>query len=91
MVPPSWLPSEKWEDILAVSVLPGPLDSLCVSLAQNSEEWKAWYLATTPEDEALPVNGDQGEGKTTNHSAICMIGTENKPMQKWCFISNTFK
>ncbi|KAK3108743.1 hypothetical protein FSP39_014630 [Pinctada imbricata] len=29
--PPTWLPQEKWEDILALSVLPGPLDSLCTS------------------------------------------------------------
>ena len=30
---PGWLPPDKWEDLLAVSVLPGPLDSLCVQVS----------------------------------------------------------
>ncbi|XP_071095883.1 uncharacterized protein [Haliotis cracherodii] len=52
--PPQWMPREKWEDILALSVLPGPLDSLCVDFAQNSAAWKIWYKSTYPEREALP-------------------------------------
>lgn len=54
--PPSWMPAEKWEDILAVSVLAGPLDSLCVHMAQHSDEWKAWYQAEKPDNEPLPIS-----------------------------------
>lgn len=53
---PAWLPQEKWEDILALSVLPGPLDSLCVNFAQNSEAWKSWYKGDYPEQEPLPLS-----------------------------------
>nr|XP_022320176.1 dynein beta chain, flagellar outer arm-like isoform X6 [Crassostrea virginica] len=59
--PPKWIPQEKWEDILALSVLPGPLDSLCVHLAQNSESWKAWYKSDYPEREPLPLSSSAGE------------------------------
>ena len=54
-VPPSWLPADKWEDILAVSVLPGPLDSLCVHMARDADAWKNWYHSDKPEDELLPT------------------------------------
>lgn len=63
--PPKWLPQEKWEDILALSVLPGPLDSLCVHMAQNSDTWKSWYTSDYPEREPLPVasaGGEEGKG-----------------------------
>jgi dynein heavy chain len=59
--PPAWLPQEKWEDILALSVLPGPLDSLCVHIAQNSESWKSWYKSEYPEREPLPLASSGGE------------------------------
>ena len=54
-LPPEWLPKEKWEDILALSVLPGPLDSLCVNFALNSESWRNWYKGEYPEREPLPI------------------------------------
>ncbi|WAR04812.1 DYHA-like protein [Mya arenaria] len=54
--PPEWLPQEKWEDILALSVLPGPLDSLCVNFAMNSDPWKSWYKGDYPEREPLPLS-----------------------------------
>ena len=53
--PPTWLSQEEWEDILALSVLPGPLDSLCVSFASASEAWYKWYTSPYPEQEALPL------------------------------------
>ena len=53
--PPSWLPADKWEDILAVSVLPGPLDSLCVHMARQSDSWEHWYQSENPEDELVPL------------------------------------
>ena len=57
---PTWLPTEKWEDILALSVLPGPLDSLCVDFAANSEAWMEWYRSPYPEKLALPFGGGAG-------------------------------
>ena len=60
--PPSWLPTEKWEDIMAISVLPGPLDSLCVHLAKESEAWKAWYHSEKPETEPVPLSKDNKQG-----------------------------
>ncbi|XP_055866060.1 uncharacterized protein LOC106055129 isoform X2 [Biomphalaria glabrata] len=52
---PAWLSKEKWEDILALSVLPGPLDSFCAEFATNSEQWKEWYQSSYPEKQQLPV------------------------------------
>ena len=57
-MPPSWLPADKWEDMLAVSVLPGPLDSLCVQIASNAEEWKTWYRSLKPETVPLPLRDE---------------------------------
>ncbi|KAK7479595.1 hypothetical protein BaRGS_00029144 [Batillaria attramentaria] len=53
--PPTWLPREKWDDIMALSVLPGPLDSLCVSFAAASDAWHDWYKSPYPEQEPLPL------------------------------------
>lgn len=55
--PPEWLSREKWEDILALSVLPGPMDSICIDLAMHSHEWKEWYESPYPEKLLLPVRG----------------------------------
>ena len=59
--PPSWLPAEKWEDILALSVLPGPLDSLCVHMAKESDVWRDWYQNEKPEDLDLPIPHSENE------------------------------
>ena len=59
---PTWLPTEKWEDILALSVLPGPLDSLCVDFATNSEAWREWYHSPYPEKLPLPSGGGGAAG-----------------------------
>ena len=53
--PPDWLHSDNWEDILAASVLPGPLDSVCVNFAKESEDWRKWYEHATPEDVETPL------------------------------------
>ena len=60
--PPSWLQKDKWEDILAISVLPGPLDSLCIHLAKESDAWKSWYLSDKPEMEPVPLSADNKQG-----------------------------
>ncbi len=51
---PSFLTQDKWEDLMAISVLPGPLDGLCVQFAQRTGEWEAWYKCAEPENEPLP-------------------------------------
>ena len=56
--PPSWLPAQKWEDVMAVSVLPGPLDSLCVHIANSDDAWKTWYQHSEPETLDLPISDD---------------------------------
>ena len=61
--PPEWLPAEKLEDLMAVSVLPGPLDGLCVHVATYSEEWKEWYQSHQPEKISLPISPDKQENK----------------------------
>ena len=86
--PPSWLPGDKWEDMLAVSVLPGPLDSLCVHMATHSDEWKTWYKSLQPEKLPLPVReqeagGDPEHGgykrkKVHIESAACSCGFKNE-------------
>ena len=52
---PHWLPSDKWDDILAASVLPGPLDCVCVKFVEHSDEWKQWYELDSPEREPTPL------------------------------------
>ena len=58
------IPSKKWEDILAISVLPGALDSLCVHMAQCPDDWLLWYKSPRPERLALPVAVDSGHRGT---------------------------
>ncbi|XP_041092485.1 dynein alpha chain, flagellar outer arm-like isoform X2 [Polyodon spathula] len=53
--PPAWLPPERWEGLLGLSVLPGPLDSVCVQVAESSTKWEAWYTSDHPELEPLPL------------------------------------
>ena len=69
-VPPTWLPADKWEDMLAVSVLPGPLDSLCVHLARDSDAWKNWYHSKKPEDELLPIPAKEDSQGTFVHLMV---------------------
>ncbi|XP_033103095.1 dynein heavy chain 9, axonemal-like [Anneissia japonica] len=58
---PSFLPEAKWEDMLALSVLPGPLDSLCVHVAEQPEAWEEWYKLDAPEDEPLPIKPESAD------------------------------
>ena len=76
-MPLSWLPVDKWEDVLAVSVLPGPLDSLCVHMARDADAWKNWYHSDKPEDELLPTPAkDDSQGTYASEvylSVFCWI------------------
>ena len=69
-VPPTWMPIDKWEDVLALSVLPGPLDGLCVHIAKNSDVWKEWYDSEKPEDGILPIPVKETDANT---SGTCMF------------------
>lgn len=53
--PPTWLPEHQWEDVMALSVFPAPLEALCVQLVENSEAWRGWYESDRPEVEELPL------------------------------------
>ena len=57
---PTWLPADKWDDIMAVSVLPGPLDSLCVHMAKQSDKWHEWYIHEQPDTIPLPLQHGPG-------------------------------
>lgn len=81
--PPMWLPQEKWEDILALSVLPGPLDSLCVNFAQHSDAWKSWYKSPYPEKEPLPLAVGETSGKYPEKAPPLAVGkTSSKYPEK---------
>jgi hypothetical protein len=88
--PPSWLPRDKWEDILALSVLPGPLDSLCVSFASASTAWHQWYRHPYPEQVALPlaeseaIKAQEDSGRLKNmcdRVALHCLGRELLPLR----------
>lgn len=41
--PPSWIPTDNWNDLLALSLLQGDLDHFVVGLISSEAEWKKWY------------------------------------------------
>ncbi|XP_053311944.1 dynein axonemal heavy chain 9-like [Spea bombifrons] len=41
--PPSWLPSEKWENVTVLSTISAPLGSLYAQVSENSSIWESWY------------------------------------------------
>ncbi|XP_067941284.1 uncharacterized protein [Watersipora subatra] len=64
--PPEWLPKDRWENVMAISVLPGPLDNLCVRIAENPEAWHKWYLSDTPERQMVSQTIDGGDDNTVS-------------------------
>ncbi|XP_072048734.1 uncharacterized protein [Amphiura filiformis] len=60
---PSFIADDKWDDILAMSVLPGPLDGLCVQIAEIPDAWESWYKADAPENEGLPLKPGTADGE----------------------------
>ena len=53
---PPWLPTDRWEDLLAFSLLPGTLEDICARVAEASDMWKAWYDADEPEVIVVDIN-----------------------------------
>ena len=62
---PHWLPQDRWENVMAISVLPGPLDNLCVKIAENSDTWHTWYKSDTPERQMVEGDDNQTEDTST--------------------------
>ncbi|XP_015223291.2 uncharacterized protein [Lepisosteus oculatus] len=60
-LPPAWMPAEQWECLLALSLLPGPLEGVCVQIAEHSTEWERWFNLDYPELERLPLEGEPVE------------------------------
>nr|CAB3238693.1 dynein heavy chain 8, axonemal-like [Phallusia mammillata] len=56
---PEWLPADRWEDLLAYSVLPGALEGICVHVAEDEDHWKSWYELQNPEKVNLPSPPDE--------------------------------
>nr|XP_039248070.1 LOW QUALITY PROTEIN: dynein beta chain, ciliary-like [Styela clava] len=52
---PTWMSEDHWEDLLAFSVLPGPLEGICVQVAECADNWREWYECTQPEAVNLPM------------------------------------
>jgi len=42
--PPDWLAQDKWDNVMAVSVLPGALDNLCVKVHFFRDILIAWWF-----------------------------------------------
>ena len=64
-LPPHWLPQDRWENVMAISVLPGALDNLCVRIAESSETWHTWYKSETPERQMIEADDNQTEDTST--------------------------
>ncbi|XP_070202269.1 uncharacterized protein [Littorina saxatilis] len=76
--PPAWLSKDKWEDILALSVLPGPMDSLCVSFASASDAWHQWFKSPYPEQESLPLAESEAIKAQENQAPELTRGTSRQ-------------
>jgi len=66
---PEWLPKDRWENIMAISVLPGPLDNLCVRIAENSAAWEKWYNSSVPEREMISDQPQTDDNQTESSEA----------------------
>lgn len=62
--PPEWLPRDRWENVMAISVLPGPLDNLCVKIAEGGDSWQKWYHSATPERQMVSENEAVDDNQT---------------------------
>lgn len=59
--PPAWLPEHVWRDVMAISVLPGPLEFFCTQIAEDPDTWQNWFESETndvPLPLEMPKDGD---------------------------------
>lgn len=59
---PDWLPSDQWQRLLSVSLLPGPLNGLFQTVVDDHRNWKAWFESENPERLRLPLELDGSNG-----------------------------
>ncbi|XP_018102433.1 dynein beta chain, flagellar outer arm [Xenopus laevis] len=43
LIPPSWMPQERWNDLMALSLVSSPLRTFSMQVAEHSLEWGRWY------------------------------------------------
>jgi len=73
--PPEWIAPDKWEDILTYSVLPGGLESICVTIADDSESWRMWSNLKEPEAIEPPVTEKEGTPPLTKLQKLLLLKT----------------
>ncbi|RNA04920.1 dynein beta ciliary-like, partial [Brachionus plicatilis] len=40
---PNWIPKDNWNDLLAMSLIPGDLDHFVIAIVSSEKEWKNWF------------------------------------------------
>lgn len=64
LLTPSWVPIDRWQSILSLSTLPGPLEQICTTIV-NDPKWQEWYHDDEPEKLKLPGLGEVLENTTS--------------------------
>ncbi|XP_068122143.1 uncharacterized protein [Hyperolius riggenbachi] len=54
---PSWLPYEKWEELMVLSAISEQLSHLCEQVAENASEWEKWYKSDYQNVEISDASG----------------------------------
>ena len=73
LLTPSWVSPDRWQSLLSLSTLPGPLEGLCTKVASDPK-WQEWYNHDRPESLSFPgidednEKGDQEEDEQTQDS-----------------------
>ena len=67
---PKWLPANCWQNVLSISTLPGPLNGICVDIAENGDEWQEWFQSDEPERADVPGYDDDKSAEGTKQSII---------------------
>ena len=73
LLTPSWVPPDRWQSLLSLSTLPGPLEGLCTKVA-SEPKWQEWYYHDCPESLSFPgideddEQGDEEEDEQTQNT-----------------------
>jgi hypothetical protein len=72
---PSWIPTENWNDLLAVSLIQGEMDHFVIAVISAEKEWETWY--NNPFSESMPKIEMEVEKSSSNKfyfkkSKFCM-------------------
>ncbi|CAH2222787.1 dynein beta chain, flagellar outer arm-like [Pelobates cultripes] len=52
---PSWMPSERWEDLMILSIISEHFKTICAQITENSSAWENWYISVYQDDENTEV------------------------------------